>query len=27
VGEVLMENDERVAGGNADIETGQLLVI
>ena len=22
-----MENDERVAGGNADIETGQLLVI
>ena len=26
-GEVLMEQDVRVAGSTADIETGQLLVI
>ena len=26
-GEVLTEHDVRVAGGTADIETGQLLII
>ena len=26
-GEVLMEHDVRVAGGTADSETGQLLII